>query len=508
MPGPGMREGGRVLPGADVEAMPGPGMREGGRVLPGADVEAMPGPGMREGGSKAPVEVPGPAGGGGPSTASPGTEVPGAPSPEPGGPEESVRSEVGPSPTAEPRQGESLPASDRSQIAILNATGEQAVNSATKASAGAKTGSAIGVFIAVAGFGLALRQAMSRAVQWRSKILAIAPKVVTNATRMLTNLRTNASLSIRNIALKVKSVADAAKGVIAWARQAVSAALASARSFAKQLRSALGGAGDAVMKFLSNLLAPARKALGQLLKSGSEVLLEGIKQVRVAAAGAVAWVKEEVGTRLEAALTKITDLVGAAVQVALKKARRTMTEIDQKVAAAREQLKARMFAARMIVILARSRANERIGASAALLATAVANGYGRLRTGRGRRAFRQQATVWRRMVKSLTTSVRRRFVTDFLRVHALYKGGKTAIGAARANARANYGATRRSLTNLETTAGNEASELRASVGAAAAMATGAIDAAVTEGETLIREIAGEGDRDAHQLQELINRAGT
>jgi hypothetical protein len=90
----------------------------------------------------------------------------------------------------------------------------------------------------------------------------------------------------------------------------------------------------------------------------------------------------------------------------------------------------------------------------------------------------------------------------------LYKENGTAlVRGVRGEARGNYEATRTSLTNLETTAAIEAGELGMSVGVAAALAAGAIDAAVTEGETIIREIAGEGDGDARELQGLINRVG-
>jgi hypothetical protein len=60
---------------------------------------------------------------------------------------------------------------------------------------------------------------------------------------------------------------------------------------------------------------------------------------------------------------------------------------------------------------------------------------------------------------------------------------------------------------VETTAATEAGELRASVGEAATTASGAIDAAVTEAEALIQDVAGEGDRDARELQGLVGRVG-
>ncbi len=367
--------------------------------------------------------------------------------------------------------------------------------------------SAVAVPLAAVGFALALRQTMSRAVQWRSKLLDIGPKVVRTATRMLTGLRTSASLTIQNIALKVKSVADAAKGVLAWARKAVSAALSTVRSFAKQLRSALGGVGEAVLKVLSSLLAPARSALERLLKAGSEVLLEGIKQVRVAAAAAVAFVVEEVGPRLEAALAKVVSLVRAVVKSALQMALRAKAEIDLKVNAARAPLIAMVHLARTMIVGARSRAKERIAASMALLTTVRANGYPQLRSGRGRRAFRQNARMWLAFAKPLRTRAMVRFASGMASVKGFETAGNAVVRAVRAEARANYRATRTSLMDLETTAVNEADELRATVGEAAVMATGAVADAVMEGETLIREIAGEGDRDAHELEGLVNRVG-
>ena len=90
---------------------------------------------------------------------------------------------------------------------------------------------------------------------------------------------------------------------------------------------------------------------------------------------------------------------------------------------------------------------------------------------------------------------------------AFQGAGEKAIGSARAEASANYQATRASLVDLETTAASEASELVKSVADAGAKATEAADAAVTEGEKLIREIAGEGDGDASELQGLISRSG-
>jgi hypothetical protein len=402
---------------------------------------------------------------------------------------------------------ESLPAGDQAQITIMNSAGAQAVATAAKANAGADKMVAAGVSLAGLGFATALRQAMSRAVQWRGKILGIAPTVVGKAARMLTNLRTTASTMIQNITLKVKSVADAAKGVLGWARQALGIARAAARGIANKLRSALGGVGEAVLRFLSSLVAPARTALDQLLKTGSDVLLDGIKQVRVAAASAVAFVKEEVGTVLEAALAKVVELVRRVVKAALERARRAMDVIYKKVGEARKQLLTVGRIARALLLAARSRASNGTGTAMALIVAAMANGYRQLTTGRGRRVLRQNWKMWLTVIRDLRRRAKSRFTTGKAIVKRFDGAGRAAIGAARAEARANYRATRASLKDLERTAANEASGLGSSVGEAAKIAAGAIDAAVTEGETLIREVAGEGDRDKHELQGLINRTG-
>ena len=191
----------------------------------------------------------------------------------------------------------------------MNAVGANALATAAKATAGTQKLTAVAVSLAATGFVNTLRVATSRAVQWRSKIMGFAPKIAGKAARMLTSLRTNASKAIQNVAFKVKSVADAAKGVLAWARRALGTARAAARAIGSKLRSVLGGAGEAVLKLLSGLLAPARKALSGLLKAGSEIVLDGIRRVRANAASAVAFVAEEVGTRLEAALGKVVDAV-------------------------------------------------------------------------------------------------------------------------------------------------------------------------------------------------------
>ena len=500
-------ETGRVLPDAEVEAKPGSGAPEGGRVLPDAEVEAKPGPAGPEGGSNTSAEAPAPAGGSGPGAAAPGTEVPAAPALEPGGPDESGPSAEGPSPVSEPDQGEPLPAGDQAQISIMNVAGANAAVTAAKATAGADRLSGVAVSLAAAGFANALRLTMSRAVQWRSKILGFAPKVVTKAARMLTGLRMTASKMIQNIVLKVKSVADAAKGVIAWARQALGLARAAVRGIGNKLRSALGGAGEAVLKLLSSLLDPARKALGGLLKAGSEILLDGIKRVRADAASAVAFVAEEVGTRLETALAKVVDLVRAVVKAAREQARRAMAVIAEKIRLIRNQLLSLTLIARSMLSAARARANEGTSAALAAIAAAIANGYPQLRSGRGRRAFRRFAKMWRLGVRRMRRRARSQLASGMAGVKLFQGIGKAVVGGARAEARANYQATRTSLTNAETIVAIEAGELGMSVGVAAALTAGAIDAAVTEGETIIREIAGEGDGDARELQGLINRAG-
>ena len=366
---------------------------------------------------------------------------------------------------------------------------------------------AVAVSLAGVGFATALRQAMSRAVQWRSKILGVAPVVVGKAAQVLTGLRTTASTMIQNLTLKVKSVADSARGVLAWARQALSAARGAARGIANKLRSTLGSVGEAVLGLLSSLLAPARNALDRLLKAGSDVLLDGIRQVRVAAAGAVAFVKEQVGTVLDAALAIVVQLVREVVKVALEQARRAMDAVNQKVRAARAQLQAVGSVARAMLFAARSRAGNGIVTAIAVITTAMANGSRQLTTGRGRRAFRQYAKLWQMVVRGLRTRAKVRFASSMASVKLFERAGKEAIGASQAEARASYGATRTSLKDLETTAVNEAGGLGTSVGEAAKVATGAIDAAVTEGETLIREVAGEGEGDARELRGLINRSG-
>ena len=519
-PGSGAPESGRVLPDAEIEAKPGSGAPESGRVLPDAEVagetgrvlpdaevEAKPGPAGPEGGSNTSAEAPAPAGGSGPGAAAPGTEVPAAPALEPGGPDESGPSAEGPSPVSEPDQGEPLPAGDQAQISIMNVAGANAAVTAAKATAGADRLSGVAVSLAAAGFANALRLTMSRAVQWRSKILGFAPKVVTKAARMLTGLRMTASKMIQNIVLKVKSVADAAKGVIAWARQALGLARAAVRGIGNKLRSALGGAGEAVLKLLSSLLDPARKALGGLLKAGSEILLDGIKRVRADAASAVAFVAEEVGTRLETALAKVVDLVRAVVKAAREQARRAMAVIAEKIRLIRNQLLSLTLIARSMLSAARARANEGTSAALAAIAAAIANGYPQLRSGRGRRAFRRFAKMWRLGVRRMRRRARSQLASGMAGVKLFQGIGKAVVGGARAEARANYQATRTSLTNAETIVAIEAGELGISVGVAAALAAGAIDAAVTEGETIIREIAGEGDGDARELQGLINRVG-
>ena len=307
--------------------------------------------------------------------------MPAGPTPEPGGPGEPVSSEVGPAPTAEPPESESIPGVDLAQIAILNVTGGQAAATALKSNTGADKMYAVAVSLAGVGFAAALRQAMSRAVQWRSKILGIAPVVVGKAAQVLTGLRTTASTMIQNITFKVKSVADAAKGVLAWARQALSAARGAARGIANKLRSTLGSVGEAVLSLLSSLLAPARNALDRLLKAGSDVLLDGMRQVRVAAAGAVAFVKEQVSLVLDAALAIVVQLVREVVKAALEQARRAMDAVNQKVRAARAQLQAVGAVARAMLFAARSRAGNGIVTAIAAITSAMANGSRQLDDG-------------------------------------------------------------------------------------------------------------------------------
>jgi hypothetical protein len=92
-------------------------------------------------------------------------------------------------------------------------------------------------------------------------------------------------------------------------------------------------------------------------------------------------------------------------------------------------------------------------------------------------------------------------------VRLFKENGTALVRGVRGEARGNYEATRTSLTDLETTAAIEAAELGQSVVEAASPAAGAIETAATEGEALVREIAGEGDGDARELQGLINRVG-
>jgi hypothetical protein len=143
----------------------------------------------------------------------------------------------------------------------------------------------------------------------------------------------------------------------------------------------------------------------------------------------------------------------------------------------------------------------------AAVATANATGYPLLTSARGRRAFRRTAKGWRVAVRSLRSSAKGRLASGVATVRLYKENGTALVRGVRGEARANYEATRTSLTNLETTAAIEAGELGMSVGVAAGLAMGAIETAVTEGEALIREIAGQGDGDARELQGLINRVG-
>jgi hypothetical protein len=284
-------------------------------------------------------------------------------------------------------------------------------------------------------------------------------------------------------------------------------ARAAARGLASRLRSALGGVGEAVLKLLSGLLAPARKALSGLLKAGAELLLDGIKRVRASAASATAFVEEEVGARLEALLAKVVDLVRAVVRAALERARQAMVVIAQKVGEVRGQFLALTLLARSLLAAARSRANEGTSEALAAISTAIANGYPQLRSARGRMAFRQSARMWRVGVRRMRTLARGQLASGKANVKLFQSAGKAVVGGVSAEASANYEATRASLANVETIAAVEAAQLGLSVGEAATVAVGAIDAAAVEGETLIREIAGEGDGDARELQGLITRVG-
>lgn len=420
---------------------------------------------------------------------------------------ESAPSVEAPSPDAGPGQGEPMPAGDRAQISVMNAVGANAVATTMKATGGTGKLTAVAISLAATGFANALRVTTSRAVQWRSKIMGFAPKVARTAARMLTSLRTNASNAIRNVALKVRSVAEAARGVLAWARRALGTARAAARAIGSKLRSALGGAGEAVLKLLSSLLSPARKALGGLLKAGSEILLEGVKRVRANAASAVAFVAEEVGTRLGAALAKVVDAVRTVVRAALDRARHAMAVIQGNVRPILLRLMLVTSLARSMLTAARSRATQGTRAALAAIATAIATGYPLLASARGRRAFRRAAKRWRVAVRGLGSSAKGRLASSGATVRLYRDTGMALVRGVQGEARGNYEATRTSLTALETTAAIEAGELGMSVGVAAGLAIGAIETAVAEGEALIREVAGQGDGDARELQGLINRVG-
>jgi hypothetical protein len=400
-----------------------------------------------------------------------------------------------------------MPAGDLAQLDGLNAAGAQAVATAAMARGAAGSASRAAVVMAGVGFADVMRETMSRAARSRTAILHVASTLAGAASTSLTTLRTAAATAIQNVAGKVRFVADAAKGVIAWARQTLGAARGAARAIAGQIRSALGGVGEAVLAFLSNLLAPARQALHKLVKAGADVLRDGVAKVREAAANAVAFVKDEVATRLESLLATAVELVGRLVTAALERARRVKAANDKRLAAARRRLRALRRAARGMLAGARATLATGVAQAIQLVATALANGWGRLASRLGRRAFSRQAKNFLAVVRSLRRSGRSRISEDTMHVASFEASAGVALAAAQAEARDAYETTRTSLTAVESTAAAEAGELRTSIGEAAASATGAIDAAVTEAEALIQDVTGEGDRDARELQGLVGQVG-
>ena len=213
-------------------------------------------------------------------------------------------------------------------------------------------------------------------------------------------------------------------------------------------------------------------------------------------------------TRLDAALAAAVDLVRDLVKAARERARRAKAANDKRFAAVRAGLGTVRQITRGLLATARTTLRTGFSGGTRLIATAISNGSGQLATRLGRRTFFRQAKMSRTAVGDLRRRGRTRIAASASNVKLFDSAAKTAIATARAEARANYAATRTSLMGVETTAIIEADELRTSVGEAAKTATGAINAAVTEGETLIREIAGGGDRDARELQTLVGRAGT
>jgi hypothetical protein len=437
----------------------------------------------------------------------PVAEVPAGSVPEEPAPDESAPAPEPVAATAgEPAQ-ESMPAGDLAQFAALDAAGAQAVATAAMARTAASRASRVAVVMAGVGFADVLRQTMGRAVRLRTAILHIAPTLAGKAGESLTTLRMAVGTAIQNIAGKVRFVADAAKGVIAWARQALGAARGAARAIAGQIRSALGGVGEAVLAFLSNLLAPARQALDRLLKAGADVLRDGVAKVRRAAANAVAFVRDEVATRLETLLAAAVELVGRLVRAALERARRVRAANDKRLAAARRRLGALHWAARGMLAGARATLRAGIAQAVELVATAIASGVSGLSSRRAGNAFNQKAMGWLAIVRSLRRSGRSRISEDTMQVTSYEASAMVALAAAQGEARDAYETTHASLTAVETTAATEAGELRASVGEAATTAASGIDAAVTEAEALIQDVAGDGDRDARELQGLVGRVG-
>ena len=254
--------------------------------MPVAEIEPKaPLPVTSEDQSRAPAQEATPADAALAAPAAPVAEAPAGLMPEAPAADQSIpAAEEAPSPAVAPPEAESLPGSDQRQIAVMTAVGAQAVAETARATGNAEKLAAGAVAMAGVGFVSVLRQTVSRAARSRGTFFRIAPKLAGTAGRMLTGLRITASTMIQNVARKVKSVADAAKGVMAWARETLGAARGAAQGIADKIRSALGGVGEAVVAFLSSLLGPAREALARLRQAAAEVLLDGIKQVRAAAA--------------------------------------------------------------------------------------------------------------------------------------------------------------------------------------------------------------------------------
>ena len=212
-------------------------------------------------------------------------------------------------------------------------------------------------------------------------------------------------------------------------------------------------------------------------------------------------------SRLDATLAAAVDLVRDLVKAARERARRAKAATDKRFAAVRAGLGAGRQVTRGLLTTARTTLSTGFSNGIRLIATAISNGSGRLATRLGRRTFFRQAKMWRTAARDLRRRGKTRIAASTTNVKLFDSAAKTAIATAQAESRADYAATRTSLEGVETTAKSQAAELRTSVGDAAKATTGAIDAAVTEGEALIKEIAGAGDRDAGELQALVGRAG-